>query len=135
MLTMALLGLLIAVPYITDQIAGAYDAERTDKGIRSGVAVEGNAVIKLFFGDKPSLKQLDAFNIVRGTLFAFVGVLSLFFAIWALYGGAIGALIATTFGHIVGGKNWEYLMAGGNPNPKQNAFQKIIGLLSWNEDK
>jgi hypothetical protein len=26
-------------------------------------------------------------------------------------------------------------MNGGNPNPKQTAFQKFIGLLSWNEDQ
>lgn len=124
--------ILLAIAAIADLVCGLVDAKTTAKDLPTGVAVEGNKVIDFLFGtNKPSLTELIAFNVAQTVLFATVGVVATMFGVWAFAGGAIGGLFATAGKHLVGAANWKYLVAGGNPRPNQSAFQKFVGLLSW----
>lgn len=123
----------IAVAAITDFLTGLFDAEETDKGIKKGVGVEDNALIKTLFSNKPSLAQLDIYNTSTLILGAAAATVAWHFQVWTLAGGAVGFLLGDAGLHVRGIKNWQYLIAGGNPNPKQSAFQKFVGFLSWHQ--
>jgi len=129
-----ILEVLVAAGVVADVATGFYDARTTVTGIKKGVGVEGNALITAIFGDKPSFLSLTIYNL--GITAGFVGIeyVANHYLIYALMGGAIGALFADAGKHITGAKNWQWLMKGGNPRPKQSVIQKFIGLLSWNED-
>jgi hypothetical protein len=126
---------LIAAAALADIATGFYDAHWTDVGIKKGVAVEENTIIKAIFSDKPYFAELCLFNVAQTALFVILTLLAQRGSIYALIGGGIGALFASAGLHIRGAKNWQWLLKGGNPRPKQSAFQKFIGFLSWNEDK
>jgi len=119
---------------VADIVAGIRDATITVQGIQKGVAVEGNDIIVKLFSNKPKSWQLDIYNTVVTALGVVLGVEFYHLHIWALAGGAVGLLLVDTGKHLLAVKNWRYLIAGGNPHPSQTAFQKFIGLLSWNED-
>lgn len=54
-----IIALIVAIVFLI--IGCSLDTYITDKGIRKGVAVEGNTMIQHFFGFKPSLRQLIMF--------------------------------------------------------------------------
>lgn len=116
-----------------DVAFGVYDARQTVKGIKQGAAVEGNPIIKAFAGQKPGMAALCTYNLTWDAAFI---VFALIFGIGnpPLFVLLTGPMLAGALKHLVAAKNWKWLMAGGKPQPKQNAFQKFIGLLSWNEE-
>jgi hypothetical protein len=111
-----------------DTVAGILDADQTHAGITKGVGVEGNKLIVALFGQKPSLAQLDIYNISTMLIYNSIVLAGiLLHNNPALLGLGFGALLADGGLHLVGLHNWKYLIAGGNPNPNQTAWQKFLG--------
>lgn len=111
-------------------LADLYDIRLTVRGIKAGVAVEGNeAVVKLARTDKPSFRQLLIINMLFPIMP--VGFLGLIFA----YGNSVAAAIPFSVAlfliglkHILGGRQWAFLLAGGKLDPTKplTAWQKFI---------
>lgn len=114
-------------------VACLYDAEETVTGIRAGVAVEGNPIIVLFFGNKPSLAQLLTYNTVETLIGSVMGVIghlrgaSLSFMVPL----AIAWLASLTLKHYQGYRQWRWLIANPGKTIAQmegSAFSKLIGF-------
>ena len=109
-----------------------FDSYYTNKGIKSGVAVEGNALIVAIWGNKPKLWQLWS---VDGTIRAAMLAAALFVPssedypkAWVALG--IGAFIAYGFKNWQGGRQWKWVMKNpGKTVPWMNTFwEQFIGF-------
>ena len=139
----------LAAVAAADVAGGIYDANETSKGIKAGVAVEGNSIITtLARTDKPSNLFLQVYN------FVFVGIvagLAIFLVHhfpgqnleYAAMGGSQAALAADALKHLQAGLKWRFLLKGGKldfdgfPIPTDgkevahSAWAKFIGPWIW----
>lgn len=111
---------------VFDLVAGAYDAYETSIGLKKGVGVEGNALIKLLSGSKPKTWALIFVPIVFTAGFT---ALSLTHNP-ALVGGSVGALVASGASHIQAGLKWKFLNNGGQIDRQKpyTWWQKLLGM-------
>ena|ERR1035437_9784634 len=109
-----------------------FDSYYTNKGIKAGVAVEGNSMIVYFFNNKPKFWQLWA---VDGTLRLAIFAAARFLPAptdypftWVALG--LGALIAAGFKNIQGGRQWLWMFKNpGKKIPLMNTlWSKIMGF-------
>lgn len=113
-----------------DLASGAFDAYETVKGLKTNKLVEGNGIINFISGasktQKPATWAIIVYNVVKTGASA---GLSLFASPVAI-GGSIGALVASTAGHIQGGVKANYLNNGGQINAaaKYTWWQKLLGM-------
>ena len=107
-----------------------YDATETQKGIKSGVGVEGSPWITVFYGVKPSLIQCLSVDVpIRFGLAAIAFIPTPMYP-HAMLGMAVGALVVAGVKNIQGGRQWKWCMA--NPTKKMplmnTLWQKITGF-------
>lgn len=124
-----LIALLIC--FVWAVICLVFDARITDRGIRAGVAVEGNSVIVLFFGTKPTLRQL--FTVDGSIRVALLGIG--FIPGPADYPHAfaalmIGGLIVAGVKNVQGYRQWRWMF--NHPGQKlpilNSAWEQFIGF-------
>jgi hypothetical protein len=109
----ALLAVAVAFAFICD----IYDVTETEKGLKAGVAVEGNTF--LIGTDKPTAVKLylrDGVVIVAASVPAAVclGLHAPSF----FYAALAGPVVAGAK-HILGGRAWVKLLAGQKPTPSE----------------
>jgi hypothetical protein len=100
-----------------------YDVVLTEKGIKAGVAVEGNTFL---VGEKPSAVALylrDAF--VTGLVTAPCAIALAVHNAPFFWGGLVAPIICGVK-HVIGGRNWSILLAGGKLPVAQSAWQKFL---------
>ena len=93
-------------------IADSYDIHETEKGLKAGVALEGNTWL---VGSRPSAKALWGQSSLELGLTMAPAVLSYVFRQTALYYGTAGAPVILAIKHIQGGNQWKALLAGKKP--------------------
>lgn len=110
----------------------AFDAINTSRGLRAGVAVEGNGIIVAIAGNKPKLWQLLT---IDGSLRFALLALALFLptpdglpAVW--YATLTGAFVSLGLKNIRGGRQWRWLMRNTDKTlPQLNTiWQKLVGF-------
>lgn len=109
-----------------------FDSYYTNKGIKAGVAFEGNGMITFFWGNKPKFWQLWS---VDGTLRLAILLAALFVPSSEAYPQAwramgIGAFIACGFKNWQGGRQWKWMFKNpGKTLPQTNTFwSKFLGF-------
>lgn len=113
---------------IADVLTGTYDAELTEEGLKKGVAVESNPIIKAIAGsDKPVYFPVILYNSVKTVLFGTLAALAAVSGNPAFIGLTLGALASDSLLHVMGGKQWKTLIDGGTIPTSQTAWQKFIG--------
>lgn len=102
---MILLSLIAALFLLS---ATGVDVFITDRGIRTGVAEEGNSIIRAIIGSRPTLTQLSLYE---GSWFVLLTGLSLYFAISGNIISALffGSSIAKAGLHLKGFLAWHRL--------------------------
>lgn len=112
---MSIYILLLIVALIWNLACGPVDAYFSNKGIRAGVAVEGNPIINKLFGFTPSAKVLYLFNVVQSIVLVIPGVIlatrvsetkQLMSAV------SFGALVADGAHHLYSAYLWYKLLKG-----------------------
>jgi hypothetical protein len=121
----------LLICFVWASICLCFDAFITNKGLRAGIAYEGNSVIVFFFGNKPWLWQLFA---VDGTLR--VALLGVGFipgpeaAPHAFAALMIGGLIVSGFKNIQGYRQWKWMFS--HPGQKlplmDSAWAQFVGF-------
>ena len=110
-------------------VADIYDIRKTLQGIKAGVGIEASSIVTTLAGtNKPSFFQLLWINMLVPILP--FGIAGMIFG----YDNPPGAVMFTiclafqVYGHWRGGRNWVYLINGGNPWPKLTWWQKLLDL-------
>ncbi|MGO8797113.1 MAG: hypothetical protein ACLQLC_20025 [Candidatus Sulfotelmatobacter sp.] len=94
-------------------VADHYDISETEKGIKAGVAVEGNT---WFIGtDKPTAGQLYKRDLLVIGVTATPSVLAHIFRAPALFYGGLSMPVVMGMKHISGGNQWKRLLEGQAP--------------------
>ena len=121
----------LIVAFVWAVLCQTYDLIWTGRGLKAGLAVEGNTLITGIFGDKPTFLQRLA---VDGTLRV------LLFGVGFIPGGsdypavftalAIGALTVAGVKNIQGARQWQWLFK--NPGKTipvlESVWQQIVGF-------
>ena len=94
-------------------VADHYDISETEKGIKAGVAVEGNTW--LIGTDKPTAGQLYKRDLLVIGLSATPSVLAHIFRAPALFYGGLSMPVVLGVKHISGGNQWKRLLQGQAP--------------------
>lgn len=110
----------------------AFDISNTIRGLRAGVAVEGNSLVVAIAGNKPTLVQLTT---IEGAVRLALLVAALFIPtpeglphIWqAVFSGAF---FSYGLKNIQGGRQWRWLLANpGKSLPQQHTvWEKLTGF-------
>jgi hypothetical protein len=123
MITFICLGLATSF----DTVCARHDINLTDKGIKAGVAVEGNEFITtLARTNKPSKLFLFFYEASWIAAFASLG----FFAphLPAAIGGSLAFLIVDGVKHLIAARKWNILLHGGTIPRDATAWQKFLGF-------
>ena len=118
---------LYILPFVVfDLVAGAFDAHETLRGLKLGVALEGNSTINTLAKLMPMSAAIVTYNLIKTVGFAALSLVPN----PALVGGSIGALVASAAGHIQGGVKWRYLINGGQIDRTKLTtwWQKLLGM-------
>lgn len=102
----------IAGAVVFEQAAAIFDATETERGLRAGVAVEGNTFL---VGSHPSFKALEARDAMYVGLCITPSMLGyIFHRNDVLFGGLVAPV---TFGvkHIYAARQWRALLGGAKP--------------------
>ncbi len=109
-----------------------FDSYNTNKGIKAGVAVEGNSWITVFWGVHPTLWQLWS---IDGSIRLAILLAALFVPSSAQYPHAfqamgIGAFVAAGFKNWQGGREWKWMFSHpGQKLPTMNsAWAQFMGF-------
>jgi hypothetical protein len=90
-----------------------YDVTETVKGLKAGVAVEGNTF--LLPSDKPTATQLYLRDGLVIMLAALPAVLCLVLHSQPLFYAALSGPVVAAVKHVLGGRAWAKLIAGAKP--------------------
>lgn len=108
-------------------LSNIYDVVLTERGIKAGVAVEG---FTWLVGQKPTAVALYLRDSIFNALFAALPLV--FYKVNpAVAYGSITGLVVITIKHVLGGRAWANLLAGGKPaDPTKplSAWQKFLGF-------
>lgn len=94
--------------------ADIYDVVLTEKGIKAGVAVEGNTFL---VGQKPSAVALYLRDSLVTGIATTPCILALVYGNKPLFYGFLVAPVVAGVKHIRGGRAWRNLLNGGKPVP------------------
>ena len=102
-----------------------YDVILTEKGIKAGVAVEGNTFL---VGQKPSAVALYLRDALLAGLATTPCAIALAVGNTPLFWGFLAAPVVVGVKHILGGKQWRFLLNGGKVDPTKplSAWDKFI---------
>lgn len=102
-----------------------YDVTLTEKGIKAGVAVEGNTF--LVKNNKPTAVALYLRDSLVTGLATAPSIIALAYGNKALFYGFLVGPIVSGVKHVGGGLAWRKLLNGGklDPNAGQTAWQKF----------
>lgn len=109
-----------------------YDATTTQKGIKAGVAVEGNPLIVAAFGNKPSLLQCLAIDLpirlALMTAFLFIPAPARYPLAW--YAMGTGAFMVYGLKNVQGARQWNWMLKNpGKPLPQPTSiWQQFLGF-------
>ncbi len=121
--------ILFAIAVALAVAADLYDVILTEKGLKAGVAVEGNSFLLGETNTKPTALQLyrrDAIVIAMASAPALA--VYLMGAPDVAYGFLAGPVVAA-IKHIQGGRAWAKLLAGGKlSTAPKSAWQKFWGI-------
>jgi hypothetical protein len=90
-----------------EQVCAVYDARQTEKGLKAGVAVEGNTWL---VGQHPSFRALESRDILYTSFLVTPSVLSYVFHNTPFFFGGLAAPVTYGIKHIQGGKQWQTLL-------------------------
>lgn len=99
--------LLLAVAFALDAASGIYDATLTSRGLKAGVAVEGNTWL---IGTKPSNLALHLRNIMFLVASSLPAALALYFGNIPVAMGFLAGPAVDAYKHIAGGRAWAALL-------------------------
>lgn len=110
-----------------DIVGSIMDASISDKGIKAGIAVEGNSTLCFFARtDKPSTLWLHGYN------FAFI---ALVVGLGAIFHNSVLAVLAPTtlfvdaIKHYQGYRQWKWMFNNpGKLMPQEDVWQKFFGF-------
>lgn len=121
--------IILLVVFVITIVADLYDIRLTVKGIKVGAGIEGNSIITTLAGtDKPTFFQLLLINMLLPILpFGVAGM------IFGYDNGPVAALFTIclafqAYGHWRGGREWVYLINGGDPNAPKTWWQKFLQI-------
>lgn len=122
----------LAIAYVFALICLGADALATDKGIKAGVALEGNAIVRTLSGtDKPSFEQIMAIEVgvIRTPLILF-GIVTAMHGLNPLAYLAGIALVVAGVKNIQGARKWAWMFAheGQKLPVMETVWQKIVGF-------
>jgi hypothetical protein len=109
-----LLALAGAVAF--EVVANHYDVSETEKGLKAGVAVEGNTWL---VGSKPTAGQLYARDLLTVGILVTPSVVAYIFRRTELFYGGLAGPVVMGCKHISGGNQWKALLAGHPPTGSQ----------------
>jgi hypothetical protein len=104
--------LVLAAAVGFDIAADHYDIAQTERGLRAGVAVEGNTWLA---SSHPTAGQLYRRDLLVIGLTATPSTLAYIFRSKAFFYGGLGTPIIIGIKHIQGGRQWGKLLAGQKP--------------------
>ncbi len=100
-----------------------YDITLTEKGIKAGVAVEGNTWL---VGTKPGAVALYLRDSLETGIATAPCILACIFNNAPLFWGFLIAPLLSGVKHILGGKQWATLLAGGKLAEPQTWWEKLL---------
>ncbi len=100
-----------------------YDVTLTEKGIKAGVAVEGNDWL---VGAKPSAVALYLRDSLETGLATTPCILALIFNSSPFFWAGIVAPVLVGVKHIMGGRQWATLLAGGKVTEPSTWWEKLL---------
>lgn len=121
--------ILLAVSLALGVAGDIYDVILTEKGLKAGVAAEGNQWLSSIVGTKPSAVGLYfRDSIVLALCVAPTALCATVFHNLPLAYGALAGPVAYGAKHVLGGLQWRTLLNGGKLPTVQTAWQKF---LNW----
>jgi len=118
---MELFALVIALAWAIG--CDIYDVTLTEKGIKAGVAVEGNTFL---VSSKPSAVALYLRDSLVTGIAATPCVLACILYSQPLFWGFLIAPVLSGVKHILGGRQWATLLAGGTVTPPSTWWEKLL---------
>ena len=101
-----------------------FDSYNTNKGIKAGIAVEGNTMIIFFWGSKPKFWQLWS---VDGALRLAIFLAALLVPLSAAPLLGTGALAVWGFKNLQGGRQWQWMFK--NPGKRIPEMTTVWGKI------
>lgn len=102
--------ILLIVAFTWALVCSYFDQAITARGVKSGVAVEGNGLIVRLVGNKPTFTELMEIETPIRTVIFWVGLVLCFHDSTQIYSGlAVGALVAYGFKNLGGYRAWKKL--------------------------